>query len=147
LAEACGSSGQQVRIPFHTTSIDANITTHSNELTALHNIWTNATNRVGNNDLSATHKAETARRHTLENYDKTLNTVQALKLKLEIMQRWQSEGDEWQCTGRLVAMRKYQRALDILEGLIVAWMFELTKMNRSQTGKILSHYYFIPTQP
>jgi hypothetical protein len=38
-------------------------------------------------------------------------------------------------TGGLVTMRKYQRALDHLEGLIVACMFELTKMNMSQTGK------------
>ena len=83
-----------MRIPFRTTSMDANITTHSNKLTALHNIWTNARNGVGNNDLSATRKAETACRHTLENYDKTLNAVQALELKLEITQCWQPEGDE-----------------------------------------------------
>ena len=88
--------------------MDANITTHSNELTALHNIWTNATNGVSNNDLSATRKAEMAHRHTLENYDKTLNAVQALELKLEITQCWQSEGDEWQRTSRLVSMREYQ---------------------------------------
>ena len=31
-------------------------------------------------------------------------------------------------------MRTYQRCIDALEGLIVARMFELTKMNRSQTG-------------
>lgn len=59
---------------------------------------------------------------------------QVLELKLEINQGWEPEGEEWQRTGRLVAMRKYQRALDVLEGLIVARMFELTKMNRSQTG-------------
>jgi hypothetical protein len=57
-----------------------------------------------------------------------------LELKLDITQRWEPEGEEWQQTGRLVAMRKYQRTLDVLEGLIVARMFELTKMNRSQTG-------------
>ncbi|KAJ3503342.1 hypothetical protein NLJ89_g8479 [Agrocybe chaxingu] len=31
-------------------------------------------------------------------------------------------------------MRKYQRCLDTLEGLVVARMFKLTKMNMSQTG-------------
>jgi hypothetical protein len=62
--------------------------------------------------------------------------VQVLELKLDITQRWEPEGEEWQRTGRLVAMRKYQRALDVLEGLIVARMFELTKMNRSQTGTV-----------
>ena len=104
---------------------------------ASHSIWTSTANGAGiNNDLSATRKAETARRHALENHDKTLNAVQVLELKLDITQRWEPEGGEWQRTGRLVAMRKYQRALDVLEGLIVARMFKLTKMNRSQTGTV-----------
>jgi len=88
------------------------------------------------NDLSVTRKAETAHRYALKNNDKTLNAVQTLELKLNIIQHWEPEGEDWQQTGRLVAMRKYQRALDVLEGLIVAWMFELTKMNRYQTGTI-----------
>ncbi|KAG1862656.1 hypothetical protein F4604DRAFT_1882281 [Suillus subluteus] len=53
-------------------------------------------------------KAESARRHTLEDYDKN--------------------------------MRLYQLALDRLEGLIVARIFELTKMNRAGTGyKLCKH--------
>ncbi|KAF8341085.1 hypothetical protein F5887DRAFT_1062512 [Amanita rubescens] len=32
-------------------------------------------------------------------------------------------------------MRRYQRALDILEGLVVARIFELSKMNMSETGE------------
>jgi hypothetical protein len=35
-------------------------------------------------------------------------------------------------------MCKYQQALDVLKGLIVAHMFELTKMNRLQTGRLLT---------
>lgn len=72
--------------------------------------------------------------------------MQALELKLDISERWQPESGEWQCTGRLVAMRKYQRVLDVLEGLIVARMFELTKMNRSQTGEFLLCDSFICAQ-
>lgn len=34
-----------------------------------------------------------------------------------------------------MANRKYQCALDRLEGLIVAHIFELTKMNRVGTGE------------
>ena len=41
---------------------------------------------------------------------------------------------EWECPKDLVANHKYQHALDHLEGLIIAWMFELTKMNMSETG-------------
>jgi len=72
-----------------------------------------------------------------------LKAVQALELKLGIEQRWQPQSTEWQSAGKLVAMRKYQRALDILEGLIVSRMFELTKMNRSQTGELFYYFYFI----
>jgi len=35
-------------------------------------------------------------------------------------------------------MWTYQRCIDVLEGLVVAQMFELTKMNRSQTGMTLT---------
>ena len=72
--------------------------------------------------------------------------MQALELKLDISERWQPESEEWQCTGRLVAMQKYQRALDVLEGLIVVRMFELTKMNRSQTGEFFLCDVFICAQ-
>jgi len=77
---------------------------------------------------------ETTRRHAIENHERDLRAVQALELKLEITRRWIPEDTEWQDAAKLVAMRKYQRALDVLEGLIVARMFELTKMNQSQTG-------------
>ncbi|KAG1719798.1 hypothetical protein EDD22DRAFT_983278 [Suillus occidentalis] len=47
---------------------------------------------------------------------------------------------EWEDAGCLVAKRKYQRALDALEGLVVACIFELTKLNCSGTGyKLCKH--------
>ncbi|KAJ7429411.1 hypothetical protein B0H11DRAFT_2409247 [Mycena galericulata] len=54
-------------------------------------------------------KAELARRHAKEKVEKDLESVQVKK-------------------------RKYQQALDALELLIVERIFELTKMNQSQTG-------------
>ncbi|KAG1831132.1 hypothetical protein EV424DRAFT_1525877 [Suillus variegatus] len=87
-----------------------------------------------------TRKAESARRHALEDYDKNMRLVQALECKLKIVTRWVPEDAEWQRAGRLVVNRKYQRALDRLEGLIVARIFELTKMNRAGTGyKLRKH--------
>jgi hypothetical protein len=83
----------------------------------------------------ATTSIETARRHALEGYEKDLKIVQELEKKLGVVDRWEPGSAEWLNTSKLVAMRKYQRALDQLEGLIVARMFELTKMNMSQTGK------------
>jgi len=82
-------------------------------------------------------RLETAWRHAQETYDKDLATVQELELKLEIPSRWKPGDVEWQNAGRLVAQRKYQRALDNLESLVVAHIFELRKMNRAGTGELL----------
>jgi|SRR5882762_5129588 len=78
---------------------------------------------------------ETERRHALEEYEKDLKVVQDLEKKLNISVRWEPGSDDWVRMGKLVTMCKYQRALDHLEGLIVAHMFELTKMNMLQTGE------------
>jgi hypothetical protein len=109
------------------------------DLAAASNLWASSTpGSMSSGPKDMTRKLETARRHALENHDKDLKAVQALELRLEIDARWQPQGVEWQNVGRMVAMRKYQRALDVLEGLVVARMFELTKMNRSQTGRLFS---------
>lgn len=75
------------------------------------------------------------RRHLFETRDRDLQVVQALEEKLEIEKRWEPEYAEWDTAAAMVAIRRYQRSLDLLEGLVVARMFELTKMNMSQTGK------------
>ncbi|KAG1906182.1 uncharacterized protein F5891DRAFT_1125610 [Suillus fuscotomentosus] len=90
--------------------------------------------------VKRTRNTEGARRHALEDYERNLKIVQALEGKLEITERWVPRDVEWQNAGRLVANRKYQRALDRLEGLIVARIFELSKMNRAGTGyKLRKH--------
>ncbi|KAI5994765.1 hypothetical protein EDD15DRAFT_2366283 [Pisolithus albus] len=77
---------------------------------------------------------------TKENYDKDLLVVQELEHKLNVSWRWVPEDKEWQQAGRLVANREYRHALDILENLVVARLFELTKMNRAGTGyKLWKH--------
>ena len=88
-------------------------------------------------DASTTRRKEALRRHTLKNYEKDLKCVQELERKLNISARWKPGDVEWQSAGRLVANREYQRALDRLEGLVVARIFELSKMNRAGTGKFL----------
>lgn len=84
-----------------------------------------------------TRSTETARRHAEEKVGKKLEAVQSLEVRLGISERWVPEGLEWQETARLVVMRKYQRSLDHLEGLVVARMFEMTKMNRAHTGQFV----------
>ena len=48
--------------------------------------------------------------------------------------------EEWERVKSLVTNAKYRRALDKPEGLVVAQLFELTKMNMSHTGRL----QFIP---
>jgi len=84
-----------------------------------------------------TRTCETERRHALEEYDKDLRVVHELEKRLCISIRWVPGCEDWERTGKMVAMHKYQRALDRIEGLIVAHMFELTKMNMSQTGEFI----------
>ncbi|KAG1831413.1 hypothetical protein F4604DRAFT_1946633 [Suillus subluteus] len=90
--------------------------------------------------VTNTRKTESTRRHVLEDYERNLKLVQALECKLDIITRWVPDDGEWQRVGRLVANRKYQRALDRLEGLVVARIFELAKMNKAGTGyKLRKH--------
>ncbi|KAJ3720205.1 hypothetical protein DFJ43DRAFT_1134089 [Lentinula guzmanii] len=67
---------------------------------------------------------------------KLLVDVQSLeeRLGLRADQRWCKGSEHWKKSEELVAMSKYQSSLDKLEGLIVARIFELSRMNVSGTG-------------
>ena len=109
---------------------------HRRTLAAAVLTWSNLTEaNITQRDMTAS--AETARRHALEVQKRDLVAVQLLENRLNIVQRWDRGSFEWQAAAEKVVMRTYQRCLDVLEGLIVAQMFELTKMNRSQTGMSL----------
>ncbi|KAJ7808980.1 hypothetical protein B0H14DRAFT_3090965 [Mycena olivaceomarginata] len=87
-----------------------------------------------------TRRLETQRRHAGEVVTKNLAAVQDLELRLGIATRWVAGGEEWDKAALMVKNRSYQRALDHLQGLIVARMFELAKMNMSGTGyKLRKH--------
>ncbi|KAI5999676.1 hypothetical protein EDD15DRAFT_2160411 [Pisolithus albus] len=97
--------------------------------------WTMATP-----SSASTSSFETMRRHAMENFEKDLKMAQELEIKLGITKRWVPEDEEWQTAGRLVANRKYQHCLDQLESLVVARIFELSKMNQAGTGyKLRKH--------
>lgn len=64
-----------------------------------------------------------------------LKDVQDLEGRLHIDRRWERGSAEWLEAEELSVTRTYRLTLDKLEGLIVARMFELTKMNMSQTGE------------
>ncbi|KAJ7822559.1 hypothetical protein B0H14DRAFT_2271758, partial [Mycena olivaceomarginata] len=63
-----------------------------------------------------------------------LEAVQELEEKLGISDRWTSESPQW-TTAVQVKQKKYQKALDAVELLVMERIFELTKINQSQTGK------------
>jgi hypothetical protein len=82
-------------------------------------------------------KAELARRHGKEKVEKNLEIVQELERQLDIADRWTTASPRWVSTTVAIKKRKYLLALDALELLIVERIFELTKMNQSQTGTAL----------
>ncbi|KAJ7880232.1 hypothetical protein B0H14DRAFT_3082710 [Mycena olivaceomarginata] len=63
-----------------------------------------------------------------------LEAVQELEEKLGISDHWTSESLQWTATVEQVKQKKYQKALDAVELLVVEHIFELTKINQSQTG-------------
>ena len=82
-----------------------------------------------------TQGTETARQHALESHAKNLQSVQAMEKTMDIPSHWTPESAEWVAAAEKAKMRRYQCSIDTLEGLVVSRMFELTKMNMSQTGK------------
>jgi hypothetical protein len=56
---------------------------------------------------------------------------------MDVTEHWAPGSPECHEAAKLLHMCKYQRALDVLEGLVVARVFELSKMNHSQSGKSL----------
>ncbi|KAJ7182983.1 hypothetical protein C8R43DRAFT_868822 [Mycena crocata] len=80
-------------------------------------------------EAQETRRIEAQRRHAAELMDKTLAAVQDLERRLSIIDRWRSGDAKWEATATMVEKRRYQRALDQLEGLIISRMFELAKVN------------------
>ncbi|EIW81516.1 hypothetical protein CONPUDRAFT_90395 [Coniophora puteana RWD-64-598 SS2] len=90
-----------------------------------------APNAKGANSAQALH---VRRRHAQEKVDREFEAVHELEVQLGVVERWQPGSPEWMEAGRLVAMRSYQRALDKLEGLIVARIFEMSGLDRPGRG-------------
>ncbi|KAJ7809272.1 hypothetical protein B0H14DRAFT_2867397 [Mycena olivaceomarginata] len=87
-----------------------------------------------------TRRVETKQRHAFEVAVKSLGAMQDLELKLGIMTRWEPGSEAWVKAAKMVSSRRYQHALDQLQGLVVARMFELSKVNMSGTGyKLRKH--------
>lgn len=85
-------------------------------------------------DTSQTHQNE---RRWVQALDKLLTLQKAindLKAKLGIEERWTPESNAWKEATTMLHTHKYWRAINHLEGLVVARLFELTKAHQSMTG-------------
>ncbi len=99
-------------------------------------VWVNDGSQT-NGKKDNSHQIETAHRQAQECYQVKLNKVLALELEMRIHshKQWKPGDPEWEKMSVKLHNHTYQRALDQLEALVVACIFELTKMNMSQTGK------------
>lgn len=72
---------------------------------------------------------ETARRRAAEKQQLALNIVQDLEERLGIDRRWTPDHPEFQAATAYIDNRKFIRAVETLEGQVVARLFELSKAN------------------
>ncbi|KAJ7787476.1 hypothetical protein B0H14DRAFT_2267245, partial [Mycena olivaceomarginata] len=79
-------------------------------------------------------KEDRARRLAEEKMGKDLERVEELEKILNIAERWTTKSERWTATVGAIKKGKYSLTLDALELLIMERIFELTKMNQSQTG-------------
>lgn len=95
-----------------------------------------------NTDVSATCKAEARRRELEEKATRLTSQVIGLELQLNIPQRWQPGDREYEETVKYIIERKYQQALGHLQRLVIQRLFELHKLNVSQTGTCVIQQFF-----
>jgi hypothetical protein len=84
-----------------------------------------------------TRKMEAARRKALDRRERCHDMVDDLERRMEMGadDRWTPGCKEWEETVLLVHERKYRRALDRLQALVVARILQLAKANMVETGK------------
>ena len=82
------------------------------------------------NSISQTKGLERTQWRGLETVKATEKIVMVLEGKLNIVRRWTKCDEEWIAADRTIAEQDYRLAVDTLEGLVVARLFELSKMNR-----------------
>lgn len=99
-------------------------------------------------DETYTHSVECARVRRLDSLLTLQSAAEDLEMKLDIDLRWTPSSPQWKATAATMANREYLLAVDKLEGLVIARLFELTKLNQSGTGEFFLSLYsnlFFPT--
>lgn len=94
-----------------------------------------------NVNLSEGRKAETKRRYLREQQERTLFEITQMETVMNIGRRWEPNDREYKEAVEYINTRKYRRALERLHKLVVQRLFELHKMNLSNTGAYISSNY------
>ena len=87
-------------------------------------------------ELSKTRRLETERQYCDERRQAVLKDVVEMEIKLSITARWQPSSAEYINAVQYLGRRKYEKALDHLQKLVVQRLFELHRMNQSQNGML-----------
>ncbi|KAG2120942.1 uncharacterized protein F5147DRAFT_741824 [Suillus discolor] len=93
-----------------------------------------STSSVTSTDPAYIANLSTQRRHANERLDTILQEITAMEVKMDITQRWEPSDSEYVEPMRYMATQKYHHALDELQCLVVLRLFELHKLNLSQTA-------------
>jgi hypothetical protein len=91
-------------------------------------------------DLSTTRKLETERRLALELRENSLRQIVEMEVSMGIEKRWDPSSPDYMETLGYLSTRKYQRALEELQRLVIQRLFELHRMNISATGETCLGY-------
>ncbi|KAI0684138.1 hypothetical protein BC835DRAFT_1293887 [Cytidiella melzeri] len=86
-------------------------------------------------ELASTRRLETERRHTMEQYERVSHDVCALEVEMGLTVRWTPYTEQYNATLKYIKDRKYHRALNKLQKLVMQRLFELHKLNVAQTGE------------
>ncbi|KAJ3964386.1 hypothetical protein EV361DRAFT_974213 [Lentinula raphanica] len=93
-----------------------------------------------NVELSQTRKIETKRQYLKEQHKELLFQVVQMETLLDIQRRWEPQDSEYRAALKYMDEQKYREALLKLHRLVVQRLWELHKMNLSQTGyKMRTH--------
>ena len=90
---------------------------------------------------------ESKLRNAQDKHEAATKILEAIEEKLGVAQRWTVESDEYKKAQVLYNRRRYQCCVDELEGLVVARLFELTKVNMAQTGECTLQSMPAPATP
>ncbi|KAI0078046.1 hypothetical protein K474DRAFT_1683961 [Panus rudis PR-1116 ss-1] len=93
-------------------------------------------------DASSTARLERRRRKAIEEYDRVLNLIIDMEVRMNIApgERWTETSPQYISTIQYLNERHYQRALAKVQKLVISRLFELHKLNLAQTGyKLRTH--------